>query len=831
MNNNFMKKALPHFVAIGVILITMYIYFQPFFAGKVLKQYDVSQWRATYEETSKFETVSGERTYWTNSIFGGMPNYLIGASYTGNWTNTIYYSFQQVFKHPADTVFLLFICFYIMLLVFEVNAWLAIIGALAFAFSSFNFINIDAGHITKGNAIAFMPLVIAGIQMCLHKNRILGALLTGIALSFQLAANHLQITYYLIFVIIAWVIVELIDAIKKGTIKNLILSGAFLAIAALVAVGTNITGLLVTEEYGKYSLRAPSELTIAADGKKAADNGSSGLDKDYALAWSNGISEPLTLLIPNVYGGASNGELSTKSETAKLLKNAGYGQADLKQTLKQMPIYWGDQPFTAGPVYYGAIICFLFVFGMIVVKSNAKWWILAASLLAIFLSMGKNFMPLTDLFFGYFPLYNKFRSVTFILCITQAMFPLMGLLALRDLMNNKISKTDLIKGLKYGGGAVAGLCLLFAILPSIFFNFTGINDAKMDPKLVEALIIDREDIMRADAFRSFALIAAACVLLWFYFNKKIKETVFITVLGLLILGDLWQVDKRYLNDSDFEKKKAAALFEKSAVDEEILKDPDPNYRVYNNTNDFDKDAITSYYHKTIGGYHGAKMRRFQELIEWQLGKPLKKECYSFQECYNMQCYNMLNVKYIIFGDSTGQKFVQRNYDANGNAWFVSNIKMVANADEEIIALKEDKINPSAGFLSKQSAVIDKRYENELTSFKMNYDSSATIKLLSYAPNKLVYESNTHAAQLAVFSEVYYDKGWNAYVDGKLVPHFRADYVLRAMLVPEGKHNIEFKFEPATVQKGQTIALASSATLYIGLLVILGMFFIKKPKVD
>ena len=806
-----MKKALPHFVAIGVILITMYIYFQPFFAGKVLKQYDVSQWRATYEETSKFETASGERTYWTNSIFGGMPNYLIGASYTGNWTNTIYYTFQQVFKHPADTVFLLFICFYIMLLVFEVNAWLAIIGALAFAFSSFNFINIDAGHITKGNAIAFMPLVIAGIQMCLHKNRIMGALLTGIALSFQLAANHLQITYYLIFVIIAWVIVELIDAIKKGTIKNLIFSGIFLAIAALVAVGTNITGLLVTEEYGKYSLRAPSELTIAADGKKAADNGSSGLDKDYALAWSNGISEPLTLLIPNVYGGASNGELSTKSETAKLLKNAGYGQADLKQTLKQMPIYWGDQPFTAGPVYYGAIICFLFVFGMIVVKSNAKWWILAASLLAIFLSMGKNFMPLTDLFFGYFPLYNKFRSVTFILCITQALFPLMGLLALRDLMNNKISKIDLIKGLKYGGGAVAGLCLLFAILPSMFFNFTGINDERMDPNLVAALKIDRESILQSDAIRSFVLIAAACALIWFYYNKKIKEMVFISVLGLLVLGDLWQVDKRYLNDSDFEKKKAAALFEKSAVDEEILKDPDPNYRVYNNTTDFDKDAITSYYHKTIGGYHGAKMRRFQELIEWQLGKN------------NMECYNMLNVKYIIVGDSTGQKFVQRNFAANGNAWFVSNTKIVANADEEINAL--------TGFKSKQLAVIDKRFENELSGFKMNFDSTGYIKLLTYAPNKLTYESNTKATQLAVFSEVFYDKGWNAYVDGKLVPHFRADYVLRAMLVPEGKHNIEFKFEPATVAKGQTIALASSATLYIGLLVILGMFFIKKPKVD
>jgi hypothetical protein len=809
MNNNLMKKALPHFVAIGVILIAMFIYFQPFFGGKVLKQYDVSQWRATYEETANFEKQTGERTYWTNSIFGGMPNYLIGATYTGNWTNQIYFSFQQVFKHPTDTVFLLFICFYIMLLVFEVNAWLAIIGALAFAFSSFNFINIDAGHITKGNAIAFIPLVIAGIQMAFHKNRIMGALLTGIALSFQLAANHLQITYYLVFIIIAWIIVELIDAIKQKTLKNLILSGVFLGAAALVAVGTNITGLLVTEEYGKYSLRAPSELTIAEDGKTKADNGSSGLDKDYALAWSNGVMEPLTLIIPNFYGGSSSGELSTNSETFKLLKAAGYDNSSAKQTIKQMPVYWGDQPFTAGPIYYGAIICFLFVFSLIVVKSKAKWWILSASLLAIFLSMGKNFMPLTDLFFDYFPLYNKFRSVTFILCITQALFPLLALIGLNDLLNNKISKKDLMNGLKYGGGIVAGLCLLFAIMPGVFASFTSLSDTKMDPKLVEVLVADRESIMRADAFRSFALIAAACVLIWFYFNKKITNMVFISIMGLLIIGDLWQVDKRYLNDGDFEKKKAAALFEKTNVDAEILKDTDPNYRVYNNTTDFDKDAITAYYHKSIGGYHGAKMRRFQELIEWQLSKN------------NMDCYNMLNVKYIIVGDSTGQKFVQQNPATNGNAWFVRNTKIVANADEEIKAL--------TGFNSKQLAVIDKRYENELATFKMNFDSSATIKLLTYAPNKLVYESNTNAAQLAVFSEIFYDKGWDAYVDGKLVSHFRADYVLRAMIVPEGKHNITFNFEPKTVQKGQTIALASSATLYIGLVALLGMYFFKKRK--
>ncbi|MES2381130.1 MAG: YfhO family protein [Bacteroidota bacterium] len=807
MNNNVIKKAIPHLVAVGVILLCMFIYFQPFFSGKVLKQYDVSQWRATYEETAKFEKASGERTYWTNSIFGGMPNYLIGASYTGNWTYDWYFKFQQVFKNPMDTIFLLFICSYIMLLVFDVNAWLAIIGALAFTFSSFNFLNIDAGHMTKGNAIAFIPLVIAGIQMTFHKNRLIGALLTGIALSLQLAANHLQITYYIIFVIIAWVIVELIDAIKRNNLKNLILSGAFLMVAALVAVGTDITGLLATEEYGKYSLRSPSELTVAADGKQTADNGSTGLDKDYALAWSNGVTEPMTLLIPNFYGGSSAGELSTKSETYKLFQNAGYPNA--KEVIKQMPTYWGDQPYTAGPIYYGAIICFLFIFGMIVVKSNAKWWILAASVLAIFLSMGRNFMPLTNIFFDYFPFYNKFRSVTFILCLTQTLFPLMAILGLRELISGKMTKKDLMNGLKYGGGITAAICLIMAMAPGMFASFTGMGDDRMDKGLVAALMADRESLMQMDALRSFALIVAAGALIWAFYNKKIKENVFMIVIGLLILGDLWQVDKRYLNERDFEKKKAEVLFEKSTADEIILQDTDPNYRVYNNTTDFDKDAITAYYHKSIGGYHGAKMRRFQELIEWQLAKN------------NMECFNMLNVKYFILGDSTGQKFAQRNPDANGNAWFVPNYKIVANADEEIKAL--------TGFKSKELAFIDKRFEKDLANFKSSYDSTGTIKLTSYVPNKLVYESNTTTPQLTLFSEIFYDKGWNAYVDDKLVPHFRADYVLRAMIVPEGKHTITFKFEPEVVEKGQKIALASSATLYLGLIAVLGFYYVKKRK--
>ncbi len=818
MNNSFIKKATPHLIALGVILIVIAVYFMPMLGGKVLKQYDVLQWKATYQEIADFEQRTGERTFWTNSIFGGMPTYLIGASYNGNVTANISFYLSNVLKNPSDTIFLLYICFYILLISFDVAPMLAIVGSLAFVLSSFNFINLDAGHITKGNAIAFIPLVMAGINICLRKNRLLGAALTGIAVSFELAAGHVQITYYLIFIILAWMLAELIIAIKSGKIANLLICGGYLVISAAIGIGTNITGLLATEEYGKYSIRAKSELTKTVGGESNTANSSDGLDKDYALSWSNGVAEPFTLMIANFYGGASSGELSTSSESYKVLKENGVPNP--KEAVKQMPVYWGDQPFTAGPIYYGSIIVFLFVFGMFLLKGQEKWWIFAVAMVAIFLSMGKNFMPFTDLFFNYFPLYNKFRSVTFILCIAQVMFPLLAILAIRDASNGTRKKEDIIKALKYSMYVVGGLCLVFILIPGMFFDFSALSDERIKqnfPALIDALVKDRESMLRFDALRSLVFIAAAFGLIWYSLLGKLKNEYFVIILGLLIAIDLWQVDKRYLNDGDFEKKKVAAAVVKTSYDEVILQDKDPHYRVFNTTTDFDKDAITAYYHKSIGGYHGAKMRRYQELIEWQLGRN------------NMECVNMLNVKYFIVSDSTNQKFVQQNPFTNGNAWFVKDYKLVNNADEEIIALNEDRSNPNAGFNSKQTAIIDKRFESEVKGLTIQHDSSASIVLTSYAPNKLSYQSNASSSQLAVFSEIYYDKGWDAYVDGKLAPHFRADYVLRAMVVPEGKHTIEFKFEPKTIILGEKIAWASSLILYGGLVLILAFSFFKQKK--
>jgi hypothetical protein len=824
MNHPLVKKALPHLFVIGIALLVIITYFNPMLSGKVLKQADVDQWRASYEEIYQFYQSTGERTFWTGTVFSGMPTYLIGATYQYNFTVTLQTFFSSVFHNPLDTVFLLFICFYVLMLAFEAGPFLAFIGAIAFTFSTFNFINIDAGHLTKGNAIAYIPLVLAGIQITLRKNKLFGALLTGIAMSMELAANHLQITYYLLLIVLVWMIAEVVLAIKEKKFMHIAVCGIFLALAAGVGVATYAPGLLATEEYGQYSIRGKSELTKTSSGESNATNASSGLDKDYALQWSNGVAEPFTLLIPDFYGGASNGELSTSSETYKILKQNNVPNA--KQIIQSMPLYWGTQPMTAGPQYYGAIICYLFVLGLILVKGREKWWILAISALAIALSMGRNFMSLTDVFFYHFPLYNKFRSVTFILSITQTLFPLLGMLAIRDIVRGAVSKVAIKKALLLSFYIVGGLCAFFVLMPELFFSIfsidkgEGINEyfvSRMDTQLPEwlrdSLVADRKAMLRIDALRSLVLIGVAVGLVWFYVEGKLKQNVMIGVLAFVVLADLWLVDKRYVNDRDYQakKKENQAVFPKTQADEMILQDKDPNYRVYNTTQNLTQDAITSYYHKSIGGYHGAKMRRYQELIEFQIAKN------------NMQIFNMLNVKYFIVGDSANNLYPQQNPEACGNAWFVPEYAMVENADVEMDSMTH--------IMPKQKAFIDKRFADQLKDITVEADSLASIKFVSYKPNHLVYESNTAAPQVAVFSEIYYDKGWNAYVDGQLTPHFRCDYVLRGMVVPAGKHTIDFKFEPSVVATGEKVSLVSSILLYGGMLIIGGLGLVKRKKED
>jgi len=811
MNKLIQTKWFPHVVAVIIGFFIIYAYMNPVLSGKVLKQFDVKQWQATYHEIADFEKSTGERTYWTNSIFGGMPNYLIGPTYKNNFTNSISLMLSKMLPNPIDTLFLLFICFYILLLAFDVSAWWAIAGALAFMFSTFNFINIDAGHVGKGNAIAYIPLVLAGIQITLKKHRLLGALMTGIALSFQLTAGHLQITYYLMMMIMVWMIAEIIIAVREKTIKNLVFSGIYLAVSAVVGVGTYATSLMATEEYGKYSIRGQSELTKTAQGDDYATVKSNGLDKDYALQWSNGTAEPLTILIPNFYGGANAGDPHSHEILTKHYKQAGIGMA--KELATGAPAYFGEQPFTAGPIYYGAVICFLFVLGLFIIRSPMKWWILAVSALAVLLSMGKNFMGLTDLFFYNFPLYNKFRSVTFILAITQTTFPLLALLAAKELNETKMPLAELKKKILYSLGVVGGICLLFILMPGL----VSVN-AEVDEQMIKAnypmdvIYAGREKLRQSDAIRSLAFILLTFGLVWAFIIKKLSSQIAGLVLIGLVVVDLWGIDKRYLNDKDFEKKRTRLddAFPKSPADEFILQDKDLHYRVFNTTQRLDQDALTSYWHKSIGGYHGAKMRRYQELIEFHLAQG------------NPEAYNMLNVKYFIVSDSSRQNLIpQTNPDANGNAWFVNQIAWVPNADAEIDSLKTID--------TKSTVLIDERFRGQLADFKTTTDSAASIKLTSYAPNKLTYTSSSATDQLAVFSEIYYENGWNAYVDGQLQPHFRCNYVLRGMKLPAGNHEVVFKFEPEVVTKGEGISLISSLLLYGGILVVGGFTFMQARK--
>ncbi len=820
MNKFIHTKWFPHVAAIVISLVVIIAYFNPMLSGKVLIQNDVQQWQATYQEIDQFQHATGERTFWTNSIFSGMPTYLIGPSYKNNFTTNVQSFISKVLPNPTDTVFLLFICFYILMLAFDVSPTIALIGSFAFMLSSFNFINIDAGHVGKGNAIAYIPLVLAGIQITLHKNKLLGALLTGIAMSLELTAGHVQITYYLLFIVVAWMLSEVIYAIKDKKFVHLAVCGIFLLVATGIGVATNATNLMATEEYGKYSIRGKSELTKTPDGTSNADNASDGLDKDYALQYSYLPLEPLTILVSNIYGGAQYGELSTSSETFQTLKQNGVPNA--KQVVQSMPRYWGAQPFTAGPTYYGAIICYLFVLGLFLVRGREKWWILAVSLLAIFLSMGRYFSLVTDFFFDHVPMYNKFRSVTFILAITQTTFPLLGVLALRNISNGSIKKEDIKKAVLRSFYIVGGLLAVFMLMPELLFNMLGIEKAegvadyfvsRADSQLPEwlraAIAEDRKSMLQMDALRSFVFIGLAVGTLWFFMQGKLKQLYAIGIIVALVVVDLWQVDKRYLNDKDYQskKKKTQEVVAKTQTDELILMDKDPNFRVYNTTQNLTQDALTSYYHKSIGGYHGAKMRRYQELIEYQLAKG------------NPETFNMLNVKYFIIGDSLNNLYPQRNPDANGNAWFVKSFTVVDNADAEM-----DSLN---NLQTKYAAIIDKRFADQVKDLQITTDSSNYIKLLSYAPNKLVYEYSATSDQLAVFSEMYYDKGWNATIDGQAASHLRCDYVLRGMKVPAGKHTIEFKFEPEVVAKGESISLISSILLYGGIVVIGGMGLMKK----
>lgn len=791
---SFFKRFQYDLLAIGIIVLVALVYSSPLLEGKILQTNDGIQISGVQKEAVDFYKQTGTYALWTNSLFCGMPTYQIMMGYPYNIGAYIVDIFIHKLPNPFGFILLYFLGFFFFLRCLKFNTWLSLIGALAFGFSSYNFIILEAGHITKALAIGFFAPVMAGVFLSYRGKFLAGFIVAAIGLAAEIAANHIQMSYYLSFAIIIFILIHFGFAIKQKTTPSFFKATAGIAIAAIIAVGINLPNLWLTAEYGKETIRGKSELTLNPESNR------DGLSKEYVYQYSYGIMESFTLLVPDFYGGASSGDLG-KNAVYEMYKNNGAPNA--AQIVKQYPTYWGELPITSGPIYFGAVVMFLFVLGLFVVKGPEKWWVLATFVLSLLLSWGKYFDSFSNLFFDYVPLYNKFRAVESILVIASFVVPFLSITLLRNILEGTIAKEELMKGLKRSAIIVGGLLLVFIVMPGVFGSFTSENDkqifGKMYDSIIEPLISDRKGLLRADAFRSLVFVTIAAGLIFFYIRKKIKMNYVLIGMGLIILFDMWTVDKRYLNNDRFGKKTATApRFTPTNADLQILQDKDPDYRVVDFTTNPFTDSRTSYFHKNIGGYHAAKLKRYQELIENQLSKN------------NMSVYDMLNTKYFIVQAQKGtEPFAQRNPNACGSVWFVKDFRYVANADSEMLALNN--------FQPKQTAIIDKRFEKIIGNQPFAFDSTATIRLSKYSPNVMNYESSSVSEQLAVFSEVYYDKGWDAYIDGKKSDYVRVNYVLRAMKIPAGKHQIEFRFEPHAYFWGKNVTLASSLILVICLI--------------
>jgi hypothetical protein len=701
---------------------------------------------------------------------------------------------------------------YLLFCVLRINPWLAAAGAIAFAFSSYNFQIIDAGHSNKAMAIAFFPPILAGIILTFRRHYILGAVLTALFLAIEIRTNHIQMTYYLFIALLIYVGIELYHAIKSKSSKDFIKSFGYLAAASVLAIAVNAGMLWTTYEYSTETIRGKSNLTT----DKSAPN--TGLDKEYAYQWSQGVGESLTFLVPNAYGGGSGPNLDEKSEVAKALAAKGIPAEQLMPAMQQLSqvglsTYWGDKQFTSGPWYFGAIICFLFIFGLFIVKNRIKWWILSASILCLLLSFGRHLPFLSDLFFNYFPLYNKFRAVESILVIVGFLIPVLAILAVKEVASQTEEPKKLQKNLLYSLYITGGLLILLIVMPTAFLSFKTQNHALFIEQLTQitngdkgfadsianALVDDRISLARMDALRSLLFVLIGAGLVWALIKKKMNpQFVFIT-LAVVVLVDLWSIDRRYLNNEKFvEKNVLDQQFKPRDVDQLIMRDQS-YYRVLDLSqgNPF-SNSVPSYFHKSLGGYHAAKLKRYQEVLDKQ-----------FNGAINEDVLDMLNTKYLITSDQNGQKETMKNRStAAGHAWFVQKIEYVKNADEEMMAI--------SSFDPKNVMVVDQKFKSLIDVNKVGYDGNGFIRLTNYHPDHLTYEYSSGRDALAVFSEMWYEKGWNAYVDGEKIPYFRADYILRAAQLPGGNHKLEFKFEPTSYYTGETISLIASILLLLSL---------------
>ncbi|MFP4288447.1 MAG: YfhO family protein [Bacteroidales bacterium] len=823
MQKSDFTRWLPYIGSLLIFLILSVAYVHPVLEGKRLLQSDIVKFEGMAKEIKDFREEKGEQALWTNSMFGGMPAFQISVIYKNNIARYINRVFTLGLPRPADMIFLYFAGFFIFLLLMKVNVWIAFLGALAFAFSSYHFIIIEAGHNSKALAIGYMAPVMASVIYTFRGHYFSGSLLFALFLALQLFSNHLQITYYLLMIVIIWGIAHLIKQYRENQLPHFFKSVLFLLAAAIIAIGLNFSNFWSTYVYASETMRGGTQLVNDERQNKQ------GLDPEYITAWSYGIEETLSLLVPNAKGGASEpllydeliamnqGAPAERREAAEVINQ--YDRSFINFIIEQLQSqnyvnkYWGNQPFTSGPVYFGAVVLFLFVLGLFYLKGPLKWGFIAAIILSVMLAWGKNFQFFTDFFINYVPGYNKFRAVSMTLVIAEFLIPAIAFLGMAKWYQNPGLLKVKSRPFYWAFGATAGLLALLYVMPGAFLDFLSETDqaiisasegSENDLRSHFAQVVQiRKGIFRQDVARSlmFVLLTASAVGL--YVSGKMNKPLLVALLAVLIVSDMWPINKRYFDHSSFvPSRQIENPYQPTQANLEILKDNDTPFRVYNVTVSSFNDASTSYFHHSVGGYHGAKLQRFQEVIDQHIANG------------NDKVLNMLNTRYFIVQGNDQQPSAVFNADALGNAWFVNDIQWVENADEEIQALHD--FNPAS------TAVVNREFNEHLDDLAVKDNNNGFIELTDYQPNRLIYQSESDAAQFAVFSEIYYPHGWKAFINGEPAEHIRVNYILRGMKIPAGQNEIEFRFEPASFYTGEKISLAFSL-----LFVLLSVAYIGK----
>jgi hypothetical protein len=799
------RSYVPYILAILLFLIVTMSYFSPLMNGKMLSMHDTNMAGAAAKELNDFHTETGEWAWWTNSTFGGMPGYMIAGGYPNSLSSKIGSFFYNLLPIPASPIFLMMVGFFIFMISLKRNIWVSIIASIAYALGTYNFLYLEAGHVSKILALAYGPALMAGFIYVFRGKYLLGTLLTSLFLSLELYANHLQITYYFMLILIAYLLYELAKIFKEGRVGSIPKIAVSFLVSLLIGVGMNSERLWNNITYSAETTRGKTELTNSTAGNN-------GLDRSYAFGWSYGIDETFNLIVPDLMGGGSSGSLSESSELFKTLSSGGIEIGTARQFIKQLPLYHGNQSFTTGPSYSGVLIFFLFLLGFFISKGKLKWLIAGLASLFVVLSWGSNFPLFNNVFYDNFPGYNKFRAVTMCLVIVHFLLVWGASNTLSELLKNELDWNKIKKPIYYSLGVITGLMFLGYFLVdfnsprdlSFVSNLSQSLGNDFAQRLLNALRDDRSSMALSDIYRGLLLIGLAFTALYLLAKTKISKTVFGLIALVLITFDFVTVNKRYFNNSDFQtKRRNQQTFQPTAADQQVLADSDPNFKVINLTTSFWSDARDSYFHKSIGGYHGAKLKKTQELYEYQMIKDGR---------LNMPVLNMLNIKYFINNGPNNTPQAQLNAEALGNAWFVDSLKVVPGADQELASLGE-------GFKPSEVAITQEHFVSQSRVYYSN-DSSQII-LTSYAPNKLVYKSTSSANQFAVFSEIFYrgNKDWISFIDGQQTDHIKVNYVLRGLEVPAGQHEIVFEFKPKSVEYGKVIDLVAS----IGLVLVFGTF--------